>query len=101
MRKSTLSILLLCLLLFVEFPLFSQQKIDTLRYKPYVWKSEVPADSPFKLSRELTGIKLLGLKSGFHCGDTWYPTWAADGNLYSPWTDGTTNGVNSWSSGFF
>ena len=20
--------------------------------------------------------------------DTWYPSWAADGNLYSPWTDG-------------
>ena len=21
-------------------------------------------------------------------GDTWYPSWAADGKLYSPWTDG-------------
>jgi len=81
--------------------LFSQAKIDTLRYQPFEWKSEVPADSPFKLSGELKGIKLLGVKSGFHYGDTWYPTWAADGNLYSPWTDGTTNGVNSWSSGFF
>ena len=28
-------------------------------------------------------------------GDTWYPSWASDGNLYSPWTDGTTEGVTS------
>jgi hypothetical protein len=32
-------------------------------------------------------------------GDTWYPSWAGDGKLYSPWTDGFLNGVNSasWS----
>jgi hypothetical protein len=32
-------------------------------------------------------------------GDTWYPSWAADGKLYSPWTDGFLNGVKSasWS----
>ena len=28
-------------------------------------------------------------------GDTWYPSWASDGNMYSPWTDGTTEGVTS------
>ena len=101
MKKSTIFEILICFLLFVNTPLFAQQKIDTLKYEPFVWKSEVPSDSPFKLSKELIGIKLHGLKSGFHCGDTWYPTWAADGNLYSPWTDGTTNGINSSSSGFF
>ena len=31
--------------------------------------------------------------------DTWYPSWAADGNLYSPWTDGRVNGLGSNSSG--
>lgn len=80
--------------------LFSQTKPDTLRYTPFEWRSEAPPDSPFRLSEVYTGIRLLGLKSGFHCGDTWYPTWASDNNLYSPWTDGTTNGINSWSSGF-
>ena len=24
-----------------------------------------------------------------HAADTWYPTWSADGNLYTPFTDGT------------
>ena len=31
--------------------------------------------------------------------DTWYPSWASDGNLYSPWTDGNVNGLNSGSGG--
>ncbi len=80
--------------------LFAQTKPDTLSFKPFVWTSEPPSDCPFKLSENFKGIRILGLKSGFHCGDTWYPTWGSDDNLYSPWTDGTTNGVNSWSSGF-
>ena len=66
-----------------------QLKPDTLSYKPFIWKSESPADCPFERSHDLSGIKLLGLKSGFHFGDTWYPTWADDGKMYSPWTDGS------------
>src|ERR1035437_6250224 len=66
-----------------------QLKPDTLTYKPFIWKSEAPADCPFERSAELSGIKLLGIKSGFHFGDTWYPTWADDGRMYSPWTDGS------------
>ncbi|MHC4498371.1 MAG: hypothetical protein ACYS21_04560, partial [Planctomycetota bacterium] len=34
-------------------------------FEPFVWLSEPPK-----------------------VADTWYPSWAADGNLYSPWTDG-------------
>ena len=74
MKKVKLSLLLTCLFLFAHTSLFSQAKSDTLRYQPFEWKSEVPPDSPFKQSKELTGIKLLGIKSGFHYGDTWYPT---------------------------
>ena len=75
-------------------------KPEILKFEPFIWKSEPPADCPFRQSTEFTGIKFQGLKSGFHYGDTWYPSWASDDKLYSPWTDGTTNGVNSWSSGF-
>jgi hypothetical protein len=67
----------------------AQLRPDTLRFDQFIWKSEVPADCPFQQSKELTGIKFLGIKSGFHFGDTWYPTWADDGRLYSPWTDGS------------
>ena len=64
-----------------------------------VWPSQPPKDCPFPPSPTLTGIRFTGRHSDYHCGDTWYPLWAADGNLYSPWTDGTTEGVSSGSGG--
>ncbi|MEI6972536.1 MAG: hypothetical protein WCL44_13590 [bacterium] len=57
------------------------------------WKSEIPADCPFGKSTNLTGIVFTGRHSDYRCGDTWYPCWADDGNLYSPWTDGNTAGI--------
>lgn len=66
----------------------AQVKPDTLHFKPFIWKSDIPKDCPFVQSKEFTGIKFLGIKSGFHVGDTWYPSWADDDKLYSPFTDG-------------
>jgi hypothetical protein len=64
-------------------------KPDTLSFKPFTWKSEKPADCPFNQSDKFNGIKFLGVKSGFHVADTWYPVWADDDKMYSPWTDGS------------
>jgi hypothetical protein len=58
-----------------------------------------PDDCPFPKSTSLTGITFTGRHSDYHCGDTWYPCWASDGNLYSPWTDGKTDGVDCSSDG--
>lgn len=69
---------------------------DTLTFKPFVWKSEVPSDCPFELSKDLSGIGFLGMKSGYHYGDTWYPSWASNDTLYSPWTDGTTEKADGY-----
>ncbi len=63
----------------------------------FSWTSEVPADCPFKQSTELTGITFTGRHSDYKCGDTFYPSWASNGNLYSPWTDGKTDGARSQS----
>ncbi|MEI6177437.1 MAG: hypothetical protein WCS43_11145 [Verrucomicrobiota bacterium] len=60
----------------------------------FVWPSAIPADCPFPRWPMLTGFYFTGKHSDYHCGDTFYPSWASDGNLYSPWTDGTTDGVN-------
>lgn len=57
-------------------------------FAPFVWPSAPPTDCPFEPSKEITGIEFLGVHSDYHFADTWYPSWAADGNLYSPWTDG-------------
>ena len=66
---------------------------------PLLWESQPPADIPFEQSKELAGILFTGKHSDYHVADTWYPSWAADGNMYSPWTDGTTDGVSSSSGG--
>jgi len=63
----------------------------------FVWPSEIPADCPFPRSPTLTGVYFTGKHSDYRCGDTFYPSWAGDGNLYSPWTDGTTDGVKCYS----
>jgi len=66
--------------------------------KGVAWESSVPSDCPFPRSPSLTGLFFTGRHSDYRCGDTFYPSWASDGNLYSPWTDGKTDGVDcqSW-----
>ena len=63
---------------------------EILKFEPFVWASAIPADCPFKPSGEFNAVKFLGIKSGYRYGDTWYPTWASNDTLYSPWTDGAT-----------
>ena len=65
----------------------------------FVWKSAVPDDCPFEQSPTLTGIFFTGRHSDYRCGDTFYPSWASNGNMYSPWTDGTTDGLRCSSGG--
>jgi hypothetical protein len=75
-------------------------KPEILYYEPFVWPSETPEDCPFEQSDFLTGIRFPGVKSGYRYGDTWYPTWASNDTLYSPWTDGKTkrlDGYTDWS----
>ena len=64
-----------------------------------IWPSQPPAGIPFQQSRDLTGIAFTGRYAQYGHADTWYPSWAADGNLYSPWTDGEVNGVKASSGG--
>jgi len=54
---------------------------------PTQWASTPPADCPFPRSTELPGI-LFNHHTSQHFCDTWYPSWAADDALYSPFMDG-------------
>jgi len=63
------------------------------------WPNEAPADCPFAKSATVTGVVFTGRHAEYTGADTWYPSWAADGNLYSPWTDGNVNGLGSSSGG--
>ena len=67
---------------------------------PYaIWPSRPPKDCPFPRSATLAGIGFTGRHAEYTGADTWYPSWAADGNLYSPWTDGNVNGLDCSSAG--
>ena len=67
---------------------------------PFVWPSQPPADCPFRPSSDFDRI-VIQSRHRWVCGaDTWYPSWAADGQLYSGWTDGIVNGwANSSAEG--
>lgn len=56
--------------------------------RPFRWPSTIPEGCPFPLSEQYAGVEFTGRYRNYSNADTWYPTWAEDGNLYSPWTDG-------------
>ncbi len=68
-------------------------------FTPIIWKSEPPEDCPFKQSEDISGLEFTGHVSAYTHADTWFPSWASDGYLYSTWTDGSIDGenCNSWS----
>lgn len=53
-----------------------------------IWSNPPPADCPFPQSETLSSLAFTGRNASYTNADTWYPSWASDGALYSPWTDG-------------
>ena len=57
-----------------------------------LWPRYVKLDPTIKLtsphSAEIVDIGFTGRFMTYEHADTWYPSWASDGALYSPWTDG-------------
>ena len=60
-----------------------------------VWPSTPPEDCPFPQSAAFCGVEFTGRHAEYTAADTWYPSWASDGDMYSPWTDG----VVEWTDG--
>ncbi len=79
-----LSLFLMLVLITVGVSAASDKSTPTDADNGFAWKSEVPDDCPFERSQTLTAIFFTGRHSDYRCGDTWYPSWASDGNLYSP-----------------
>lgn len=52
------------------------------------WLDTPPNGAP-EFSCVALGIEFTGRYANYTSADTWYPSWAADGALYSPWTDGS------------
>jgi hypothetical protein len=69
----------------------SAQEPDTVgisrEYKKFQFPSVIPEDCPFPVSHDLNLI-FSGRFANYTNADTWYPSWASNDTLYSPWTDG-------------
>ena len=63
-----------------------------------VWPSPVPGGGP-PASTDLVDAVFTGRHKEYTNSDTWYPSWAADGDLYSNFADGNVNGVGIGSIG--
>lgn len=63
------------------------------------WPGQAPGDCPFRPSEALAGIGFTPRHAEYAQADTWYPSWASDDKMYSPWTDGTVNGLSAGSGG--
>ena len=66
---------------------------------PFIWPVSNAAECPFLKSKEITRIEFTERFVNYTKADTWYPSWASDGNLYSPWTDGSIRNVRAFSGG--
>lgn len=66
-----------------------------------VWPGTPQPTAPFPVSKDILGFEYdvygNAVPSGINA-DTWFPSWSADGRLYSSWTDGVVNGVHSASA---
>ncbi len=58
-----------------------------------------PRSTPLAVSQRFAGIRWTGRFATYTDADTWYPSWDADGHLYSPFTDGDVDGVLAISRG--
>jgi hypothetical protein len=63
----------------------------------FIWPSNPPNGCPFEPSKKVKGITFMGRHAEYTDADTWYPSWAMDGNMYSPWTDGRIGEASCWS----
>jgi hypothetical protein len=67
------------------------QSIDTvwksIEYNPSEFKNSIPANCPIGINKDLK-VLFTGRFVNYSNADTWYPSWASNDTLYSPWTDG-------------
>lgn len=63
MQHLQTAILLAGLSIMLYLPAIAQLKPDNKQFKPFIWKSETPADCHFEQSSLFTNIKFLGSKT--------------------------------------
>lgn len=82
---------LLCHTLLVAQIPYQQRVIkpEPRPWGPYLWPHETPETPPVSQSSDLAAAEFMGRSVSYTAADTWYPSWASNDTLYSPFTDGT------------
>jgi len=62
-----------------------------------IWDNPIPANCPFERSKGFGRLVIMKRHKWYGNSDTWYPSWASDGHLYSGWTDSDIGGWKSYS----
>jgi len=97
MNYKNSSMILFFLIVIYFVPICNGLSQET-SYDAIIWDSTPPNNCPFEISKDLNVVMFTGRGKLYRGADTWYPTWASDDILYSPWTDGSVDGVGSNSS---
>jgi hypothetical protein len=72
------------------------QRRVTAYKKSRIWPSMPPPGCPFVRSKRLCRIAFTGRYAHYgNSGDTFFPTWASNGNLYTPYADGWIDGIRA------
>jgi len=70
-------------------------KASSSEYNWTCWgNNRLPDDCPLALSDNYSGISFTGRYASYTNADTWYPSYAADGTIYSCCTDGSVGSVS-------
>ncbi|HVZ97240.1 MAG TPA: hypothetical protein VG847_10220 [Chitinophagaceae bacterium] len=69
------------------------------QWLPKVWVPEIPKECPFEKSSEFSALAFMGKHASYTDADTWYPSWASNGNMYSGFADGEIGLESTHSSG--
>jgi len=93
MKKLALVNMFIWIMIGMNNFLFSQGIEDlnigfSKTFRSLKFDNKIPADCPFKKGNEIEEIEFTGRYANYTNADTWYPTWAGNDTLYSPWTDG-------------
>ncbi len=86
-------------LLLSALPAFAAVRQEKGNWSGRLWTSDPPGGCPLERSTLIKVVQFTGRWVSYANADTWYPSWGADGKLYSPWTDGHVGDLNSNSYG--
>jgi hypothetical protein len=72
----------------------NQERVVKLQPEPWgplLWKSSTQENCPVEQSDDLAPVIVFtGKHADYTYADTWYPSWASDDKMYSPYTDGVS-----------